>query len=349
MAGRGESVKPRSEHIGGLDTIRVLAALCVAFGHGAGFPLFAYLPERTGPWRILAGIYGGAFNGVAAVLVFFVVSGFCIHYRFAAGAPFRTMPFLCRRAVRIAIPMIAAIAISRLYGKLAIEALDAVIWTLYCELIYYALYPALRLGFQKIGVTGCLLLSILISAGMIVGGWQFAYYWQFTIFLTWLVCLPAWLLGCLLAEVIAAGKTAKVGNEIWLWRLAGWAYATFAEIYLFHGPVKIGYPALFFPFIIYLYFWLEREIARFRQVPPPMILEWAGTWSYSIYLVHGMVLVALAPLSGMLEPSLAWIAKLAAILLVSYAFYIAVERPAQQFAREIGRRIDRRQVAPRMP
>lgn len=66
MAERDETKKPRIEHVAGLDTIRVLAALCVAFGHGASFPFPAYVPEKIGIWRVLVGIYAGAFNGVAA-------------------------------------------------------------------------------------------------------------------------------------------------------------------------------------------------------------------------------------------------------------------------------------------
>ena len=73
MAGRREATRQAVENVAGLDTIRFLAALCVVLGHGASFPLAAYIPEKVGMWRVLMGLNSSLFNGVAAVLVFFVV------------------------------------------------------------------------------------------------------------------------------------------------------------------------------------------------------------------------------------------------------------------------------------
>lgn len=333
MASPDETRKPRAETIAGLDTIRFVAATCVVFSHGALFPVASYVPERTGMWRVIVGLNASMYNGVAAVLVFFVVSGFCIHYRFAAGAPFRTTPFLARRLLRIAIPMIGAFAIARIFGAAAIGALDEVIWTLYCELIYYALYPLLRIGFRQFGLVTIAVASSAISIALVLLQWKFGFYWQFTIFLTWLVCLPVWLVGCLLAEITVARKLPQAGGAIWIWRLVGWTYAAFAFVYFFHGPIKIGYPALLAPFSLYLLFWMGREIAYFQQFPPPRLLEWAGQWSYSIYLMHGTVLVLFLPLATTWDPAALWIAKLVGIFLVSYVFYQLIERPARNLAR----------------
>jgi peptidoglycan/LPS O-acetylase OafA/YrhL len=167
MAGRREATRPAIENVAGLDTIRFLAALCVVLGHGASFPLAAYIPEKVGMWRVLVGLNSSLFNGVAAVLVFFAVSGFCIHYRFAAGAVFQAAPFLCRRLLRIGIPFAGASAVVHLVGPGATAALDAVIWTF---------YPTLRIGFQQFGILACTLVSLGISVALILLNWDLAYY-----------------------------------------------------------------------------------------------------------------------------------------------------------------------------
>ena len=90
--------------IRGLDAIRFVAALIVALNHGAA-PPFAEWFGRTALWsRALAGLSAVMFNGVAAVLVFFVISGFCIHYPYARGAPFRWAPGPSRRENSSAAP-----------------------------------------------------------------------------------------------------------------------------------------------------------------------------------------------------------------------------------------------------
>jgi peptidoglycan/LPS O-acetylase OafA/YrhL len=59
------------ERVKGLDQLRFIMAVIVLIGHGA-LPIF----ENT----IMRGIAGNAFVGVAAVMVFFMLSGFVIHY-----------------------------------------------------------------------------------------------------------------------------------------------------------------------------------------------------------------------------------------------------------------------------
>jgi peptidoglycan/LPS O-acetylase OafA/YrhL len=337
---KGASLETSYKEVAGLDTIRFLAAMCVAFGHGALFPVAAYVPEKTGLWAILVGLNNSAFNGVAAVMIFFVISGFCIHYKYACGQRFLTVPFLSRRLLRIAIPVLAAIALANLLGAQAQGALDAVLWSLYYEMIYYLIYPALRILFSALGIWACIACSTLISIVLIAFNWGLAYYWQFPVYYGWLVPFPAWLLGCLLAEKLSKGNVVHAGHEIWTWRLVGLSYSAFVQAYFFHGPIKIGMPALLYPFIAYSFFWLDREIAHMRSVGAVPVLEWAGRWSYSIYLMHGMILVSLSPTTP-IGPALIWAIKLVAILAGSYCFYLIVERPAHQLARSVSYRISR--------
>ena len=71
-----EATKGSNARIARLDTIRLLAAVWVAISHGA-MPLKPL--ADTGPLRLIAAVAQDSFSGVAAVIVFFIVSGLCIH------------------------------------------------------------------------------------------------------------------------------------------------------------------------------------------------------------------------------------------------------------------------------
>jgi len=216
-----------------------------------------------------------------------------------------------------------------------------VLWSLYYEMIYYVMYPALRMAFLSFAILPCIVCSIMISAMLIGSNWDIAYYWQFPISYGFLIPLPAWLLGCLLADVVANRKLWRDAHKVWTWRLIGLSYAALVQAYFFHGPIKVGMPALLFPFGIYSFFWLDREITRVRPVGTKAILDWAGRWSYSIYLMHGIVLVTLNP-KYVSDPTLLWAIKLLAILGGSYCFYLIVEWPSHQFARSVSYRFSKK-------
>jgi peptidoglycan/LPS O-acetylase OafA/YrhL len=326
---------PARHEIKGLDTLRFVAAATVALSHGAGFPLAQSV--GTGPLHAVAQLYGISFNGVAAVIIFFVISGFCIHHGPATGAPFRTGPFWTRRGIRILGPLVGSLALAQLVGGEAKAALLAVLWSVYCELIYYAVYPVLRIAFRRFGVARVLIASSMISVVLIVVGAEARYYWDFPVWLTWIVAAPAWLLGCLLAEQVARGvRVPKLGG-IWIWRLLVWTYATVAVALFFHAPIRMGYPALLFPFQWIAYLWIWAEIGHFERTRVSPLLEWCGRWSYSLYLIHNMA-IALTPVSPphLLE---SWLLRVALIVGGSLAFYAVVEAPSHWLARAGSRKL----------
>lgn len=329
--------------VAGLDTMRFLAAVCVVLSHQAMFPLAAYVPKKSGIWAILVGFNNTAFNGFAAVIIFFVISGFCIHYKYACGRQFVAAPFLSRRLLRIAIPAAGAVALANLAGVQARLRLDTVLWSLYYEMIYYLIYPALRSLSSLLDLSVIIGCSAVISAGLIALNWDNAQYWNFPLSYGWLVPFPAWLLGCLLAERTAYKGLAAGKANIWAWRLIGLSYAAFSLAYYYHGPVWIGIPALLFPFIFYCFFWIEKEISRFGGVGTSPILEWGGKWSYSIYLIHIIILVSLKSQFS-LEPAFGWAVNLAAVLVGSYCFYLLVEGPSHRLARIVSLAISKRDV-----
>ena len=327
---------PRGGHIGGLDTLRFIAALWVVLGHWDGLPFLPLLRDRGWLGHLVAGINGVLFNGVAAVTLFFLISGFCIHYPWARAGRVDVRRHLMRRYVRIGGPLLASLAIAALANDAVRNALFGVLWSVYCELIYYTLYPALFLLFRRYGVTRALAAATMLSTVLIASRWSYLWPWQFGVALTWAVGLPSWLLGCLLAERLVQRRLVP-GRSIWPWRAAALMLSAGATGSVFHAPIAFGYPASMLVFAFFCFFWLKRELARYAVRPPLRLLEWAGGWSYSLYLIHNMVIAGFAAVRLAWPYAMGWTAEFLAILLASYAFYAGVERPSHALARRLGK------------
>jgi peptidoglycan/LPS O-acetylase OafA/YrhL len=72
-----------TRRVNGLDSIRFLCALVVMLYHLRLMDDVLHGQAHTGLTRAAMGIFN-AFNGPAAVIVFFLISGFCIHYPYKA-------------------------------------------------------------------------------------------------------------------------------------------------------------------------------------------------------------------------------------------------------------------------
>jgi peptidoglycan/LPS O-acetylase OafA/YrhL len=327
--------------IQGLDSLRFLAALSVAFSHGAGLPPLKPLLQGSGfVGHIIAKGNGLLFNGVAAVIVFFVISGFCIHFPWVGASHINTRSHLTRRYIRLGIPLIACHAIMHFSSDKVAGAANAVLWSIYCEIIYYTLYPFLFYLFRQVGIKGVIFVSTIISLFLIITHWSYLLPWEFGIRLTWLVWLPSWLLGCLLAEQVAHHQKLP-SHSIWLWRGAALIFSAATVAAVSHLPIPLGYPVTILVFSFYCYFWLQHELAIYSDKAPPAFFEWGGTWSYSMYLIHNMVIAAFAHLYFLMPFLISWTVQLLAIFLASYAFYVTVEYPSHLLARRLGRAASR--------
>jgi len=329
-----------SRTIPGLDTLRLLAAATVALSQGAAFPLVDVLGGNGGWVRAADAVYGVSFNGAAAALVFFIISGLCIHRNAAVGTPERAGPFWLRRGVRILVPLAVAQGIAAFVGPKARAGLDLVLWSLWCELIYYALYPFLRPAFHRHGVANLTIVSLVISGAVIVLGWGAPGYASFGVWFAWLAAAPAWMFGCLMAEQLAVvGSGAGMGH-VWAWRLAVWGYAALATAAIAHSPIPIGYPALLFPFPVLAYLWILAEIRQAERRGVWKALEWGGRRSYSLYLIHGLAIAATPLSASALGPT--WALRLAAVLGGALVFHAVIEAPAHALARAASRRLAER-------
>lgn len=329
----------RPAHYAGLDSIRFFAALWVAIAHGAAFPLRdTLIAIGFGEWLPRSLDYL-AFNGKAAVIVFFVVSGFCIHLPQARGEKLVLPVYLVRRFVRVGLPLaVATAAYSAIGGEVAFLG-RFVLWTLYCEMLYYALYPLALVAIRRVGLLVIVSLSYLVAATVVAivdfealtprpfGFWD------------WLVCYPAWLLGCLLAARVDRDAPAIAGATIWAWRIGLWLLSVLAIWLAHHSDFRIGYPISLPVFAIAATAWLDIEVRYYRRHRPSRLAEQGGQGAYSIYLMHPIVLVLVGATTGSLPPLVAWASKAVALLAGVWLFYWLIERPSHRLARRAAGRL----------
>ena len=326
-----------------LDAMRFVLALWVTIGHYEMFPLFAGVDATTRFGWLLTHGWPTVVFGTPAVIVFFVISGFCIHLPYRGDVKLEVGRYYLRRYTRILIPVAGALCAYKFVGmKMQFWGEHSILWesplwSLLCEEIYYAVYPALRrlrrvASWERV-VAGAFAVSVCVAATQ----WKAVSWHSFGPLGTAAILLPVWLLGCLLAEQ-ADGLAAKVTTErIWMWRGGVWFASWAAEMLHFKGGVPVAQTMPWFGLLAY--FWVRNELAYSKKHEASRILAWAGLWSYSLYLVH---VPAMEVWGGLQIPMpgarLAWCGVIASSLVGAYLFYLAVERPSHRFARWIGKR-----------
>jgi len=325
----------KTDHVRGLDSIRFLCALWVFFGHGASPALANPFASDSLAGTLLRGIYNNLWSVPAAVIIFFIISGFCIHFPYAnSNKTPQLKEFYARRFLRLLVPVAAAIPLS---GALGIELSllqQSILWSLFAELIYYILYPLLRAIHLWLGSwTVMLCLSFVMALGVAATSPFAGNYPSYGSALNWLLAFPCWILGCALAETVRRSRDKEVTKKnIWSWRAAVFAAAWVCSVFRFHSP--LGYPWTLNFFALLAAMWLLREISFRKTNEPSRILEWLGSWSYSLYLVHLLgqsVFKKLFPLAG---AGLAdWGYMVSFVLATSYLFYVCVEFPSHALAR----------------
>ena len=323
-----------NRRVRGLDTIRFFLALWVVFGHLGFLPLGIDKSNVVG--KVLAGIYSNLFSGANAVIVFFVISGFCIHYPFRHSKQLLLIPYFSRRHLRIWIPIIVAALIGLPLGVKLTVLQDSILWSLLAEEIYYLIYPVLLFLRRKIGWQKILIVAYIAAVLVILRDPTAGNYPSYGPCLNWLLGLPCWLLGCCLAEKAdeLCASAANINVHIWRWRFAAWFLSWICSALRFHSPIK--YPWTLTLFAVFAFFWLGKEILHYQAHAPAPILENAGKGSYSIYLVHllGPALYTFWSLP-MFSPITHWLVQIIFTLLLCYIFYLLVEKPSHSLARKV--------------
>jgi peptidoglycan/LPS O-acetylase OafA/YrhL len=330
----------RMNRIRGLDSIRAVLALWVAMNHVIKPPFPSFLDTTVGVGRWLKAVYDLSINGQAAVIGFFVISGFCVHLPYRRHGPTNLAAYYLRRDIRVGIPFVLVLVLTRFLPDEYAVLERGIFWSVYAELIYYTLYPFIFRLRQRLGWNALIVLTFVSAPLVLFAGHDGGNYHAVGDSLAWILGLPCWLLGCKLAEDFDRPGRAVGRAQIWSWRFAVWAASVFCFFLRFHTPIEHCYSLNFFAILVY--FWIEREIRYFMGVAPLGFLEDAGGWSYSLYLTHffGIVLFAsYAPQSG--APYLDWLIKCGFVLGTAYAYSRIVEAPAHALARRLAQRVSR--------
>lgn len=323
-----ENTPARQQRILGLDTVRAFAALCVVLAHVLGPQLPAMMRE-LGLSPGIADLSKYIFAGHPAVIVFFVVSGFCIHYPYTRRA-LPLVAFTLARWTRIMPPALVAMALAHMLGVEKYNFVDGfILWSIVCELWYYSLYPLFLWLSRSVSFEMQFLVAFLLSLAVVshLGTNQYGSAHIYGPGLNWLVALPGWLLGCVLAERLSsesAPKRRRVRSLI-LWRASVAAVASTTYWLTLNTPV--GYYLTMNPFALLVFFWLRAEINTLRK--GNSLFERTGKWSYSIYLFH-MLFVAMA---GRYFGSP--IVSIPMTLCLCYLAYKFVEHPSHNAARRL--------------
>lgn len=322
----------QSEFVLGLDTLRFFAALMVAVTH-----LCRNLPVSPPSEAVARIFYELALlaNGQAAVGLFFVISGFCIHFRQATSLRVETGIFLARRTVRIGLPMAAVALFAASLGPWARAALQSVLWSLYCELAYYLTYPILLACRRKWPMTRLLAAAVLVSA--------------ITVFLlpkgdilqdygipVVVIGFPLWLMGAWLAERHHEGRPAPKGS-IYAWRVTA-LFLCWLFPFGPYGPIDASAATKLALVGIFSAFYLPAELAHWSKFDPPAWTEMLGASSYSLYLGHIIPVACAIQIQTGLSFWPAIAVDVAAIAIFTFATYRLFEAPAHQLVRAIGRK-----------
>lgn len=316
-------------------------ALCVAIGHAGMFPLFGAVGQSNGYLELFARGFRTAIFGPPAVIAFFVISGFCIHYPFAeTKSKCPILRFYARRYIRILVPVIFTVVIFKVvFPATIVFGIDSILWhstlwSIICEEIYYAMYPLLNRLSAQFGWLIIISLAFITSVSVSWHSFSAVEWQDMGIVTTAVTLFPVWLMGCYLAEHVSELNKVYSTRQIWLWRVTAAATMWIASILHFHLGIHQTQSGLWIG-VIY-YFWIRAEISYYRTRSPWKLLVWAGRWSYSLYLIHPIIVgVCLKYGLRAYESRLDWFAVMAFVLSGSYAFYLVVERPSHNQARKI--------------
>ena len=328
----------RTLHIKGVDRLRIICAVWVVFSHAGGLPLVDLLANVGTPepiLRFVSSLNGIAFDGVAAVMVFFVISGLCIHLPVARTSRLDPVKFWIRRGLRVGAPLVVAVVLSKvLFGRSSI--LDPVLWSLYCELIYYAIYPVLLKAASVVGWHVVFAASVIASVlTVLLASNASGFLQDYGVKLTWIYGLPVWILGVLLAEFLGKPVPALSPIRIVGLRLIVWTTSSAATALHFHSSVHYNLSMLAFSPLAF--YWVLQEIRAAEERGASRILEVCGRASYSVYLCHMIVLAAFT-LTLHIE-TIQFLEVLLASTVFCAAFYFSIERPSHSLARNLAKRI----------
>jgi peptidoglycan/LPS O-acetylase OafA/YrhL len=359
-----------------LDAVRGIAACVVVAGHGYFTMPDAWRASvETSVWSILL---QPLHNGDAAVVVFFVLSGRVLSLPYIQGKELDYRRYLIRRVCRIYIPFAAAVLLSLffycvighrraqiasnwfntlwpphvpnmqsivghflLFGTAPAISLNPPMWSLVYEMRISLIFPLLVVLARN--TRQAMLASITLLAGAIIGlnllgqNTHPAQAGTFGATLLWTAeYIPCFVTGILLSlhradlgrswKALPAGLRVVFGLGVFVIFSIRPSFAHLADDILY----IVGASAIIV---------MATESMSLRRMLDARVPQWLGRISYSLYLTHLPVMLAVFPL---LERRMAFAPAMA--LSVAMAFVMAelmhrlVEAPAMTLGRALTRR-----------
>ncbi len=351
---RSFAVKP-TRRLQELDSLRGVASLSVVWHHWIWI-----FRDAVVPWYVLPFV-----SGREAVILFFVLSGFVLSLGSPVTSPTQYVAFALRRIGRIYLPFVAAVALSGVccvlffgrslpladwyysswhepvtlaivLGELALSptvTLNPSFWSLSYEIVISLLFPSFwwlvkrrRGAWSVAALVGCKLLEV----------WVWRRGFGSTYVGTLLYYLAFFMLGVALARGrhLLLRRVEHLPRAI-LWSALGVSLAAYLNYILLHLQARktdvltaIGAAGLI----------ILCQSPRIRIGLRSRVARFFGQVSYSLYLVHGVVLLALLDMFFGRLPK--WgLGTLYGVVSValSYLFCVAIEEPAHRLGKRWAR------------
>jgi peptidoglycan/LPS O-acetylase OafA/YrhL len=344
--------------------MRGIAALIVLFHHFTHM----YFPAAIFGTNWRTALLYPFIAGHESVMFFFLLSGFVLALPFLGG---RSQPypiFLWRRILRIYGPYLMALALAvagcsiwhnrlgasgwaagtwnapvnfRLVaehilfiGNYNYAEFNTAFWSLVYEMRISIIYPLLFLAANRLRLRYSLLVVILLTiVGAEMSGSQT---------LITLEYAGTFLIGILLAK--HRTDLTRIYRRISVWQRVVFAVAAlllYNEGHLLsaYGPIwHLGSMPVILGAAGFIIIGLNSAAAS--NVLHSAVPAFLGRISYSLYLVHGTVLFALAAmLRGKVSPPAFLLLYLPTAIFLSWGFYYVVEAPFTRASRNVGRRV----------
>jgi peptidoglycan/LPS O-acetylase OafA/YrhL len=343
-----------------IDGLRALAALWVAVHHA----IETSVPAATLKLPVLGPVLASLFFGQFPVMVFLMLSGFCLYYPYVRKNPARPefsgwVTFIRRRWIRIAPPYLWAgafclplVAFPALHiGKWAdvstldprviashlllfhnlipthATKIDYPMWSIGLEWQLYLLFPLMVWAFCRTGAAATFGATLFIAAAIRATYHQLPLPLGAALHDGPLSYLEIFAVGMLAAALAVQGRTLLPK-----WALALIVLAGLAVLRLGSGNGLVHDLATAAAFFAVLQLALDPAGRVTRVLSAPWLVR-IGLFSYSIYLVHAPLLhlswFALRPLglSDDLNFVVLVVICLPLIVAVSYGFHCVFERP----------------------
>ncbi|WP_144140287.1 acyltransferase family protein [Paraburkholderia sp. BCC1884] len=351
-----------------VDAIRFLAAVWVLMYHFRP-PLFKeLLPHRLA--FLGNALWSGStalFAGPAAVIVFFVISGYCIHNAYQRDVTLKPINYYASRFVRIGLPLVILLCLVQPLPT-GQNYLESVLWSLYCEMVYYAVYPLMRMRFRYLGemiVGSTIAAGVMVAAVRLVGHpvCHSCVIETYGVPGTALLYAAGWISGCLIAEMQRnkaqfkvrgayspltmlitrglAASTRLLAHHLVALRVTVVMAGAFVMILLSGSNLKPAFmpivtPDITLPFFQFLAaIWIATETVTPSDAAVWPKLAALGAWSYSLYLCHKMALSLLEMTQFDGTSRFAWFVQVALAFAISYAFYRMIERPSHLLSQRL--------------